>query len=644
MVIVLKKDISENQKSNIKSILQSKNFKLNEVKGEESTILAAVGKVAIDLREVEILPGVASVIPISKPYKMASREFKNDNTIVEIPNSIGQIIRIGGSRLVTIAGPSAVESREQIMESAKAVSESGAVLLCAKAFCQSTSPYAFQGLGEKGLEFLKEAGEKYALPVVTEIVTPGHIPLMQDYGIDVLIVGAQNMQNFELLKQLGKLGKPVILKRGLSATIEEWLMSAEYLLSSGTDKVILCERGIRTYEQATRTTLDLSAIPVLREMTHLPIITDPSPALGMRDKIEPMALAAISAGSDGVILDVHPNPEKALSDAPQSLFPSQLEKIIRDIEALAPVLKKEVAHIKTASEESHKASEKEAAHEQSKARCLFSGMKGAYAEMAIIKYFENAAEAVQVDSFTEIFQQVVDGKAEYGMVPIENSTAGSIYSNYDNLTRYEDISIVGAITLKIEHSLLAPKGATLQTIKNVYSHPQALSQSSRFLESHKWNLIDSISTATGASIVAKKNSSENAAVANARNAQIYGLEVLKEGIENNPNNYTRFVIIAANHFAKKLIPSNKKPNMVTLMFSTKNEAGALYNALGVFKDAGLSMNRLESRPIAGKPWQYWFYTDASLGGAESPFEYAEAVAAKLKEQAEDVRILGVYAE
>lgn len=643
MVIVLKKDISESQKANIKSLLQEKNFRTNEVKGEESTILAAVGKAAMDLREVEILPGVASVIPISKPYKMASREFKSDSTIVEIPNNLGQIIRIGGSRLVTIAGPSAVESREQIMQSAKAVSESGSVLLCARAFRQTSSPYAFQGLGEKGLEYLKEAGEKYALPVVTEIVAAEHIPMMLNYGIDVFIVGARNMQNFELLKQLGKLDKPVILKRGLSATIEEWLMSAEYLLSSGTNKVILCERGIRTYEQATRTTLDLSAIPILREMTHLPILTDPSPALGMRDKIAPMALAAISAGSDGIILDVHPTPEKALCDASQSLFPSQLEKIIKDMEALAPVLKKEVAHIKINSAPQKKAAEEESA-QPSKPKCLFSGMKGAYAEMAIIKYFENQTEAVQVDSFGEIFQQVVDGKAEYGMVPIENSTAGSIYNNYDNLARYEDISIVGAITLKIEHSLLAPKGATLETIKNVYSHPQALSQSSRFLESHKWNLIDAVSTATGASIVAKKGSVENAAVANARNAEIYGLEVLKEGIENNPNNYTRFVIIAANHFAKKFVPIDKKPNMVTLMFSTKNEAGALYNALGIFKGAGLSMNRLESRPIAGKPWQYWFYTDASLKDTENPFEYVEGVVEKLKAEAQDVRILGVYAE
>ena len=643
MVIVLRKDVSESQKSKITEFLRSKNFRINEVKGEESTILAAVGTAAADAREVEVLPGVASVIPISKPYKMASREFRRDSTIVEIPNGRGQTVRLGGSRLVTIAGPAAVESREQITESARAVSESGAAILCARAFIQSPSPYTFQGLGERGLSYLKEAGEKYALPVATEITAAEHIPLMREHGIDVLLVGARNMQNFELLKRLGTLGKPVILKRGLSATIEEWLMSAEYLLSSGTDKVILCERGIRTYERATRMTLDLSAIPVLRGMTHLPIVVDPSQALGTRDKIEPMALAAIAAGSDGIILDVHPNPPSALSGAPRALFPAQLEKIVKDIESLAPVLNKEVAHIK-ASPPPARSLRGGDARGQSRPACLFSGMKGAYAEMAVIKYFDGGADAVQVDSFGEIFQQVVDGKAEYGMVPIENSTAGSIYSNYDNLTRYEDISIVGAITLKIEHSLLAPRGATIGTIKNVYSHPQALSQSSRFLESHKWNLVEAVSTATGAAIVAQKNSPENAAVANARNAGIYGLEILKEGIENNPNNYTRFVIIAANHFAEQPAPSAKKPNMVTLMFSTKNEAGALHSALGVFKDAGLSMNRLESRPIAGKPWQYWFYTDASLVGAEDPAAYVADVVAKLKAHTEDVRVLGVYAE
>lgn len=662
MVIVLKKDISSSEKDNIKAILKDRSFKLNEVKGEESTILAAVGRLAMDVREVEVLPGVAKVIPISKPYKMASREFKPENTIVEVPNNRGQIIRVGGSRLISIGGPCAVESRQQMLDAAAAVSAAGATMLRGGAYKPRTSPYSFQGLGEEGLKYLKEAGDKYGLPVVTEVVAAEYLPVMEANGVDVYQVGARNMQNFELLKRLGALGKPVILKRGLCATINEWLMSAEYLLSSGTDKVILCERGIRTYETATRNTLDLSAIPVLRSMTHLPIIVDPSHALGVRDKIPPMALASIAAGADGIIVEVHCQPEKALSDAAQALYPAQFDKIMRDMEALAPVLGKEVAHIRTdvKTEKLNSAAEKissslkegsKAASEIEKAGddsiiCAYSGSKGAYAELAVEHYFEGKAEAKGVNSFDEIFQQVVDGKADFGMVPIENSTAGSIYANYDNLTRYEDVSILGAITLRIEHSLLAPKGATLETIKNVYSHPQALAQSSEFLKEHKnWQIIDTVSTATGAQIVSEKGSVENAAIANARNAKIYGLEILKEGTENIHNNYTRFVIIAANHVveAKKL--SDSKPDMATFMFSTKNEAGALYNALGIFKEAGLSLNRLESRPIAGKPWSYWFYGDAKLSGDEkNPEEYVNDVMKKLKTVAENVRLLGIYSE
>ena len=339
MVIVLKKDITSNEKDNIKKILQSRKFKLNEVKGEESTILAAVGKLAMDVREVEVLPGVSKVIPISKPYKMASREFQPENTIVEIPNNRGQIIRVGGSRLISIAGPCAVESRQQMLDAAEAVAASGAVMLRGGAYKPRTSPYSFQGLGEEGLKYLKEAGDKFGLPIVTEIVASEYIPVMKDY-VDVYQVGARNMQNFELLKRLGALGKPVILKRGLSATIEEWLMSAEYLLSSGTDKVILCERGIRTYEKATRNTLDLSAIPVLRSMTHLPIIVDPSHALGVRDKIPPMALAGVAAGADGVMIEMHNKPELALCDGAQSLYPHQLEELLKQIKLIADVCAK----------------------------------------------------------------------------------------------------------------------------------------------------------------------------------------------------------------------------------------------------------------------------------------------------------------
>lgn len=646
MVIVLKNDVSESEKKNIKTLLKSNNFKINEVKGDESTILAAVGRLAMDIREVEVLPGVEKVVPISKPYKLASREFKPENTIIEIPNNRGQIIRVGGSRLVSIAGPCAVESRQQMFDAAAAVSASGAVMLRGGAFKPRTSPYSFQGLGEEGLKYLKEAGEKFGLPVVTEIVDAGYIPVMENYGIDVYQVGARNMQNFELLKRLGKLGKPVILKRGLCATIQEWLMSAEYLLSSGTDKVILCERGIRTYETATRNTLDLSAIPVLRSLTHLPVIVDPSHALGVRDKIPPMALAAVAAGADGLIVEVHCHPEAALSDAAQALYPEQFDKIMRDMESLAPVIGKEIAHIRAEEKPDLNQPETDLPFGEKKVLCAFSGKKGAYAEQAVFNYFEDAAEPVEVDSFDEIFQQVVDGKVQYGMIPIENSTAGSVYNNYDNLTRYEDISIIGAVTIRVEQRLLAPKGATLQTIRHVYSHPQGLAQCSNFIRSHGYATVDTVSTATGAELVSKKNDISCAAIASARNAEIYGLELLEQKIENNPNNYTRFVIIAANH--TKNGPRRireQKPNRATLMFSIKNETGALYDTLGVFKQARLSMNRLESRPIAGKPWKYWFYSDVVIPSeVKNPEKYINDFVNVLKSTAQDIRLLGVYYE
>ena len=480
MVIVLKKGIPEQEKNNLKDFLARNHFRVNEITGEEDTILGAVGKLSIDPREVEILPGVERVIPISKPYKMASREYKKENTVVEVKNCHGQIVRIGGQKVSVIAGPCAVESLDQMMAVAERVAAAGAVMLRGGAFKPRTSPYAFQGLGEEGVKILRQAGDAFGLPISTEIVSAEHIPIMRDY-VDVLQIGARNMQNFELLKKVGALGKPVILKRGLSATIEEWLMAAEYLLASGTDNVILCERGIRTYEKATRNTLDLSAIPVVRSLTHLPVIVDPSHGVGIRDKVPPMGLAAVVAGADGIIVEVHCNPEKALSDGAQTLYPEQFEKLMRDIDVLAPVVGKEVARIKKSSPQSvHRHSHESA---EGKVVCAFSGDHGAYAEQAINKYFDGA-QSLSVSSFRDVFQAVVNGDADYGMIPLENSLAGSVYENYDNLLRFDDVEICGAYTLRIEHSLLAPRGATVDTIKYVYSHPHGFPQCKEFLEKY----------------------------------------------------------------------------------------------------------------------------------------------------------------
>lgn len=645
MVIVLKKDISIEEKHNLANFLGENNFKTNEVNGEEKTIIAAVGKLKIDPREVELQPGVESVIPISKPYKMASREFQPQNSVIEIPNNKKQIIRVGGQRIISIAGPCAVENREQMMSIAKEIANSGACMLRGGAYKPRTSPYSFQGLGEEGLILLKEAGDKYGLPVVTEVVAAEYLQVMENRGVDVYQVGARNMQNFELLKKLGKLNKPVILKRGLSATIEEWLMSAEYLLSSGTDKVILCERGIRTYEKATRNTLDLSAIPILRGLTHLPIIVDPSHAVGIRDKIPPMGLAAIASGADGIIVEVHNCPEKALSDGPQALLPQQFDKLMRDIEALAPVVGKSVIHIRNENN-SVPTSVDATENKPNKIRCAFSGKQGAYAEQAIGRYFDSDAEALSVDSFRGVFQAVADGRAEYGMIPIENSLAGSIYDNYDNLSNFEDISIVGAIHLRIQHSLLGVKGATLDTIKRVYSHPQGHSQCVKLLSEHNdWEKIASSSTSTAAKFVADSKSVENAAIASSINSKYYDLEIIQEGIEDDPRDYTRFVVIAANHFIKENSYDSLVPNKASFMFCVKNETGALYNCLGVFQKNNLNLTRLESRPIAGQPWKYWFYADAEIPSSEQKSkEYIENILNELNGSAEQIRLLGVYSE
>jgi 3-deoxy-7-phosphoheptulonate synthase len=305
-------------------------FAIHRSDGATRTILGAVGdKTGIDTRELEILEGVHEVIRISEPYKLASRSFKRDNTVIRAGN-----VEIGGMEVIVMAGPCSVEDREQMKIVAKAVKESGAKVLRGGAFKPRTSPYAFQGLGEEGLKLLREAADLNGLLVVTEVVEVSHVPMICKYA-DILQVGARNMQNFMLLKELGKVRKPVLLKRGMSATIEEWLMAAEYILAGGNQDVILCERGIRTFENYTRNTLDISAVPVVKKLSHLPIFTDPSHGTGIRDKVIPMARASIAAGADGIIVEVHHDPDHAKSDGAQSLFPYQFDQMVKELRIIA---------------------------------------------------------------------------------------------------------------------------------------------------------------------------------------------------------------------------------------------------------------------------------------------------------------------
>ena len=639
MIVVLERSIRDDDKERLRSFLTERGFRVREIVGEEETIFGAVGSVSIDIREVELKPGVQRVIPISKPYKLASRELKKSDSVV----TVGPV-KIGGPRIAVFAGPCAVENEEQIMESARIVRESGAVGLRGGAFKPRTSPYSFQGLGEEGLRLLKQAGEAYGMPVVSEIVAPHYVDMFCEY-VDLMQIGARNMQNFELLKAVGATGRPVMLKRGLAATIEEWLMAAEYLLAHGTEDVILCERGIRTFETYTRNSLDISSIPVAKKLTHLPVIVDPSHATGLREKVPPVALAAVAAGANGLIIEAHPNPDEALSDGPQTVFPEQFEKLMRDIEALSPVVGKELARIPRPVSAARPASAKPealktaAATEEAPAGPIpvaYQGDRGAYSEMALLRFFHDM-EFVSVPSrqFRDVFEAILQGSARYGIVPLENSLAGSVHQNYDLLLQYPDLKIIGEIKLRVEHSLIGLPGSDLSTIRRVYSHPQALAQCDEFLRRHEeWELVPFYDTAGSVAHIASEGDPANAAIANTRAADVYGVQTLKEGIETNPRNYTRFVVLS-----REEEEVEADANLASLVFSTPDRPGALFQAMEIMAKASLNLKKLESRPIPGKPWEYMFYVDLEMPGVGTSFS---AVLDELRDVAGDLRVLGIY--
>ncbi len=335
----MKAGASQQQIERVFEKVQELGFRVHPIYGELRTVIACVGdeRGKYRLQALETLDGVENVVPILKPFKLASREWNESRTVITIPapneSDLPPVI-IGNGNIVVMAGPCSVESREQILLSAELVKKSGAKVLRGGAFKPRTSPYAFQGLEEEGLKLLAEAREKTGLLIITEVITPTDIPLVADYA-DILQIGARNMQNFALLKDIGKFKKPVLLKRGQSSTLKELLMSAEYIMSQGNEQVILCERGIRTFEEYTRNTCDLSAVPALKELSHLPVIVDPSHGTGVRSLVTPLAKAAIAVGADGLIIEVHPHPEAAFSDGAQSLTPEQFGILMEWVRKLA---------------------------------------------------------------------------------------------------------------------------------------------------------------------------------------------------------------------------------------------------------------------------------------------------------------------
>jgi 3-deoxy-7-phosphoheptulonate synthase len=314
-------------------------FNVHRTTGATQTILAGVGTPEhFEVTEFKVLPGVYDAYRISSPYKLAGRNFRPEGTTVKFPNGVV----VGGKEIVVMAGPCSVESREQILTSAKQVAQTGAQFLRGGAFKPRSSPYSFQGMGLDGLKLLREVADETGLLVITEVMEISQIELMLPY-IDCFQVGARNMQNFNLLRELGHVRKPVLMKRGISATIEEVLLSAEYILSGGNYNLMLCERGVRTFETYTRNTMDISAIPVLKKLTHLPVLGDPSHGVGIRDLVPAMALASVAAGADGLLMEMHPNPDKAMSDGAQSLYPEQLQKLMAQLRLLAPVVNRTIA-------------------------------------------------------------------------------------------------------------------------------------------------------------------------------------------------------------------------------------------------------------------------------------------------------------
>ena len=329
---------AEEQVQSVIGRLIQMGFDVHRSTGAAHTVLGAVGGALVDPGDIELLEGVREVIKISASYKLASRAFKPEGTVVKV-GPPGRQVEIGGRKIVMMAGPCTVESAEQVTAIAGIMSDCGIRILRGGAFKPRTSPYSFQGMGDEGLKVLREAADKHNLLVVSEIMNQTQIPLFLEH-VDILQVGARNMQNFDLLKELAKIRRPVLLKRGPSATIEEWLLSAEYIMSGGNHDVMLCERGIRTFESYTRNTLDISAIPVIKKLSHLPILVDPSHGTGRRDKVAPMARAAVAAGADGLLIEVHHAPETALCDGAQSLYPAQFRELMSQLDIIAPAVQR----------------------------------------------------------------------------------------------------------------------------------------------------------------------------------------------------------------------------------------------------------------------------------------------------------------
>ncbi|NMA66340.1 MAG: 3-deoxy-7-phosphoheptulonate synthase [Clostridiaceae bacterium] len=518
MIIVLKQGVTNGRVDALKAWIKEKGLEINPIYGTEKTVLGLVGDTSVlSIDEVEMHDAVEKVLKVQEPFKKANRKFHPENTIIKVGD-----LEIGGKELAIIAGPCSVESEDQITEIALNVKKAGANMLRGGAFKPRTSPYAFQGLKAEGLILLKKAGKIAGLPIVSEITNINHLDLFEQY-VDLIQVGARNMQNFELLKELGKINKPVLLKRGFANTLEELLMACEYIMNEGNQNIILCERGIRTHETFTRNTLDLSAVPALKRLSHLPVVVDPSHGCGKAWMVEPLSKAAIAVGADGVIIEVHNNPAKALSDGPQSITPSEFSYLMPKLREYANLSNRHISIYHTVA---------------------YAGTPGSFAHEAAEQAFPNSA-VTGFEHFEDVFDAVLKGHIETGIVPYENTIAGKVQEVVEKFNN-DEFEIIERIKIKINQMLVAPHGTEIASIRKIYSHPKALEQCSKFLSTMPdCKIIPYSTTSAAASAVAALNDQYSAAIASKTAAKFNRLTVLKEDIQDEEDNYTEFVIFKA---------------------------------------------------------------------------------------------------
>ena len=621
MIYILKKRLNENEKIVLTKNWKEQGLPIYLVDTEKTIVIFEGNTSPLGLIDSSL---IEKSIEINTPYQLANRKFKPDGTIVQVGS-----VTIGGNNLTIIAGPCAVESKERLFKTAEIVKQMGAHILRGGAYKPRTSPYSFQGLEEEGLKILAQAREKFDLPIVTEATSTENADIVAKYS-DIIQIGTRNMQNFELLKKVGKLGKPVLLKRGMSSTIEDWLNAAEYILSFGNFNVILCERGIRTIERLTRNTLDLTAIPLIKDLSHLPVIVDPSHGTGLREKVIPMARAAVACGADGIIVEVHHEPDKALSDGSQSRYPDQFRKLMNDLEIISVLTGKEITKQPKVRSQIFITSQSQTI---SSPKVAFLGKVGSFSSQVARKIFPEGAEFICCNSFRQIFEEVISQNASHGVLPIENTITGSIHGNYELFLDYPEVFIVGERIIRVSQHLAVFPGTTRENIQVLFAHPQGFAQSSRFLESIKNIRIMDVGNTEEAARRISEFGLGAAGITSEEAIEKYHLTLLEEDIEDNIRNFTRFIILS------RTFNPSIEDDKVSGVFIVKNQPGALFQVLKIFTEAQINIVKLESRPIPGKPWEYLFYADWEGNIVDDRHKKAIKL---LEEHTLFLRILGSY--